>query len=117
MKWTSAAISACTLATNQSTARAECPCFKMNDLRRIPPEEIDTRRSCAPQHGGWSLWRDPIQRLDHHGFGFAVRVGTGTDTSTCLTQGDIMMQVSSEEAMACEALIKQRCVELGFIQP
>lgn len=117
MKWKPiAAAVACTMSHNHTSAHT-CPCFSLENLRRITSENVDARRSCTPAHGGWALWRQPIHTLDNHGFGYMVRMGTGTFSSTCLIEGDMMMEVSEEDAATCAALIQQRCTELGLIQP
>ena len=120
MKWTpaAAAAAACTLAHNQTSSSAHsCPCFRLQDLGRITAENVDTNRSCKPQHGGWSLWRLPIHTLDRDRFGYGVRISTGQFASTCLMEGDMMMEISAEDAAICVELIQQRCTELGLIQP
>ena len=115
MKWKPIVAACATLSDNHTNVHA-CPCFSMSDLNRITMDNVEPRRSCSATHG-WSLWRKPIHTLDeHHGFGYSVYIGAGNIPSSCLMEGDMMLEISIQEAAACEELIQQRCRDLGLIQ-
>ena len=116
----------------------KCPCFKDGDLERFTGDNLIQTQSCSDStdigifHFGAQRKIimaevttpeseiDPIgniNHLSHHDdvYGFAVHLREGHDglRPTCLTEGDVTMDVTMEEAKVCSALIRNRCSEIG----
>ena len=101
---------------------SHCPCFNAKSLEAFTAENINEEVSCGKNsnESRIGIFKKKIQG-EHSGFhaayGFSV-YSNGFDgkAGDCLMEGDMMMSVDKvEQVDACKQLIRDRCMDLGFI--
>ena len=108
-------IAALTSAADNATS--DCPCFTREEIAKITEDTMNMDLSCIPDPNGLEekIWQNtpepPAGKYARVAPGRAIGYEVhGGDDPKCLIQGDMIMSVSLDQALACKQLIAEQCV-------